>query len=103
MPGLLVTAILLAALMASPARAATRVYVGYAESNEIHVLQLDRQSGDLRVIEKVAIPGITKQWISTPRAVSPDRRFLYVAMRVETKLAVGFACDPASGRRTQAA
>ncbi len=77
MPGLLVTAILLAALMASPARAATLVYVGNAESNEIHVLQLDRQSGDLTVIEKVAIPGITKPGISTPMAVSPDRRFLY--------------------------
>jgi len=74
MPGLLVTAILLAALMASPARAATLVYVGNAESNEIHVLQLDRQSGDLTVIEKVAIPGITKPGISTPMAVSPDRR-----------------------------
>src|SRR5437867_3401459 len=45
MPGLLVTAILLAALMASPARAATLVYVGNAESNEIHVLQLDRMAG----------------------------------------------------------
>jgi len=98
MPGLLVTAILLAALMASPARAATLVYVGNAESNEIHVLQLDRQSGDLTVIEKVAIPGITKPGISTPMAVSPDRRFLYVGTRGEPKLAVGFAIDPASGR-----
>src|SRR3989441_10116396 len=98
MPGLLVTAILLAALMASPARAATLVYVGNAESNEIHVLQLDRQSGDLTVIEKVAIPGITKPGISTPMAVSPDRRFLYVGTRGEPKLAVGFAIDPVSGR-----
>src|SRR6266699_2933648 len=97
MPGLLVTAILLAALMASPARAATLVYVGNAESNEIHVLQLDRQSGDLTVIEKVAIPGITKPGISTPMAVSPDRRFLYVGTRGEPKLAVGFAIDLASG------
>src|SRR6266571_5559871 len=94
------TAILLvlAALMASPAAAATFVYVGNAESNEIHVLQLDRQSGDLTVIEKVAIPGITKPGISTPMAVSPDRRFLYVGTRGEPKLAVGFAIDPASGR-----
>src|SRR5438034_4251059 len=98
MPGLLVTAILLAALMASPARAATLVYVGNAESNEIHVLQLDRQSGDLTVIEKVAIPRITKPGISTPMAVSPDRRFLYVGTRGEPKIAAGFAIDPASGK-----
>src|SRR6267378_1695513 len=98
MPELLVTAILLAALMASPARAATLVYVGNAESNEIHVLQLDRQSGDLTVIEKVAIPGITKPGISTPMSVSPDRRFLYVGTRGEPKVAAGFAIDPATGR-----
>src|SRR5437879_12515527 len=96
MPGLLVTAILLAALMASPARAATLVYVGNAESNEIHVLQLDRQSGDLTVMEKVAIAGITKPGISTPMAVSPERRFLYVGTRREPKPAVASAIDPAS-------
>src|SRR6266571_3523638 len=94
------TAILLvlAALMASPAAAATFVYVGNAESNEIYVLQLDRQRGDLTVVEKVAIPGIEKPGISTPMSVSPDRRFLYVGTRGEPKLAVGFAIDPASGR-----
>src|SRR5262245_17402659 len=98
MRGLLAMAILLGALMASPARAATFVYVGNAETNEIHVLQLDRQSGDLTAIEKVPIPGITKPGISTPMAVSPDRRYLYVGTRGEPKLAVGFAIDSASGR-----
>ena len=38
-------------MMASPARAATFVYVGNAESNDLYVLQLDRQSGDLTVVE----------------------------------------------------
>src|SRR5947208_13700937 len=98
MPGLLVTAILLAALMASPARAATLVYVGNAESTEIHVLQLDRQSGDLTVIEKVASPGITKPGSSTPMAVSPDRRVLYVGTRREPTPAGEFAIEPDSGR-----
>src|SRR5262245_65432733 len=100
MPGLLVTAILLAALMASPARAATLVYVGNAESNDIYVLQLDRQSGDLTVVEQVPIPGITKPGISTPMAVSPDRRFLYVGTRGEPQVAAGVAIDPASGTLT---
>src|SRR5216117_3096855 len=96
----LLTAILLVlgALMASPAAAATFVYVGNAESNEIYVLQLDRQRGDLTVVEKVAIPGIEKPCISTPMSVSPDRRFLYVGTRGEPKVAAGFAIDQASGR-----
>src|SRR6058998_214604 len=85
-------------MMASTARAPTFVYVGNAESNEIYVMQLDRENGDLTVVEKVLIPGITKPGISTPMAVSPDRRFLYVGTRGEPKLAVGFAIDPASGR-----
>src|SRR5262245_17393971 len=85
-------------LMASPAGAATFVYVGNAESNEIYVLQLDRQSGDLTVVEKVPIPGIDKPGLSTPMSVSPDRRFLYVATRGEPKVAVGFAIDPTSGK-----
>ncbi len=96
----LLTAILLVlgALMASPAAAVTFVYVGNAESNEIYVLQLDRQRGDLTVVEKVAIPGIEKPGISTPMSVSPDRRFLYVGTRGEPKVAAGFAIDQASGR-----
>src|SRR2546429_6416533 len=98
MPGLLVTAILLAALMASPARAATLVYVGNAESNEIHVLQLDRQSGDLTVIEKVAIPGITKPGISTPMAVRPGRRVPFVRTPGQPKLAGGFSFEPSHRR-----
>src|SRR5688572_11870264 len=91
-------AIVLGALMAVPASAATFVYVGNADSNEISVLQLDRQSGDLTVVETVPIPGITKAGGSTPMAVSPDRRVLYVGTRGEPKIAAGFAIDPASGR-----
>jgi len=85
-------------MMASPVRAATFVYVGNAESNEIYVLQLDRQSGDLTVVEQVPIPDITRPGNSTPMAVSPDRRFLYVGTRGEPKIAAGFAIDPTSGK-----
>jgi len=94
-PGVVMAA---GAMMASPAGAATFVYIGNADSNEIYVLQLDRQSGDLTVVEKVPIPGITKPGTSTPMAVSPDRRFLYVGTRGEPRIAAGFAIDPASGR-----
>jgi 6-phosphogluconolactonase len=91
------------ALMVSPAGGATLVYVGNADSNEIYVLRLDRQSGDLTVVENVPIPGITKPGSSTPMAVSPDRRFLYVGTRGEPKIAAGFAIEPASGRLTHVA
>jgi 6-phosphogluconolactonase len=87
-----------ATMMVSTTRAATFVYVGSAESNEIYVLQLDRQSGDLTVAEKVLIPGITKPGASTPMAVSPDRRFLYVGTRGEPQIAAGFAIDSSSGK-----
>jgi 6-phosphogluconolactonase len=76
----------------------TFVYVGNAESNEVWVLALDRQGGDLTVVDKVVIPGITKPGSSTPMAVSPDRRILYVGTRGEPKIVAGFAIDPATGR-----
>ena len=90
-------------MLVTPVRAATFVYVGNAESNEIYVLQLDRQSGDLTLVEQVPIPGITKPGSSTPMAVSPDRRFLYVGTRGEPQVAAGFAIDPTSGRLTYVA
>jgi 6-phosphogluconolactonase len=87
-------------ITASRVRAGTFVYVGHADSNDIYVLQLDRQSGDLTVVQKVPIPGITKPGMSTPMAVSPDRRFLYVGTHHEPQIAVGFAIDPARGTLT---
>ena len=94
---LVATVSLGAMLMASPSGAATFVYVGNAESNEIYVLRLDRQTGDLTLVEKVPIPGIDKPGISTPMSLSPDRRILYVGTRGEPKIAAGFAIDPATG------
>ena len=44
----------------TPARAATLVYVGNADSNDINVLSLDPKSGDLTAVETVAVPGIIK-------------------------------------------
>jgi 6-phosphogluconolactonase len=93
----LLLAVVSGPMMASPARAATFVYVGNADSNEIYVLQLDRQRGDLTLVEKVAIPGIEKPGNSTPMALSPDRRVLYVGTRGEPKVAAGFKVDPANG------
>ena len=77
--------------------AATFVYVGNTDSNEISVLSMDRASGDLALVEKVPIPGVTKVGNSTPMAVSPDKKLLYAGTRGEPKIAAAFAIDPASG------
>ena len=86
-----------ATLMASAASAATFVYVGNTDSNEIIVLRLDPQSGELAPVERVTIPGVTKPGNSTPMAVSPDRKFLYAGTRGEPQIAAGFAIDPTRG------
>ncbi|TWT13528.1 beta-propeller fold lactonase family protein [Reyranella sp. CPCC 100927] len=96
-------ALVAAALAVPSARAATVVYVGNAESNEIYVLQLDPANGALSLIDKVALPGIAKSGPTSPMAVSPDRRFLYVGVRSEPFTVVGFAIDPASGKLTHTA
>lgn len=92
-----------ATLLAAPLSAATLVYVGNADSNDIHILRLDDASGELTLVEKVPIPGIATPGASTPMAVSPDHRTLYVGTRGEPKLVAGFAIDQASGRLTYVA
>lgn len=76
----------------------TFVYVGNAESNEVWVLALNRPGGDLTLVDKIGIPGVTQPGSSTPMAVSPDRRILYVGTRGEPKIVAGFAINPATGR-----
>jgi 6-phosphogluconolactonase len=80
------------------ASAATYVYVGNAGNSEITVLSLDPKTGDLTEVEKVAIPGITKPGGSTPIAISPNKKFLYVGLRGEPQVAAAFAIDGKSGK-----
>ncbi|MBY0319775.1 MAG: lactonase family protein [Reyranella sp.] len=93
-----VLAATLAMAAALPANAATFVYVGCTDSNEIHVLQLDPQNGNLTPVEKVTIPGITKTAGSTPMAMSPDRKILFAATRGEPMVAASFRIDPSTGK-----
>jgi 6-phosphogluconolactonase len=88
----------LALTVALPATAATFVYVGCTDSNEIHVLQLDPQNGNLTPVERVTIPGITKTAGSTPMAISPDKKILFAATRGEPMVAASFRIDPATGK-----
>src|SRR5262245_31424129 len=91
------------AVAALPAKATTFVYVGCTDSNEIHVLQLNPQNGDLTPVEKVTIPGITKTAGSTPMAISPDKKFLFAATRGEPMVAATFRIDPATGKLSHVA
>jgi 6-phosphogluconolactonase len=77
----------------------TVVYVSNAGSKEIFVFAMDRDSGDLAEIERAAVPGTDQPSpASIPMAVSPDRRFLYAALRTPPFPASSFAIDPATGR-----
>jgi 6-phosphogluconolactonase len=77
----------------------TVVYVSNAGSKEIYVLAMNRESGDLTLLDKVPVPGTDKPSPSSmPMAVSPGHRFLYAALRSDNFPASSFAIDPATGR-----
>lgn len=77
----------------------TVVYVSNAGGPEIHVLAMNRASGDVDLIEKISIPGVDKPSPSSmPMALSPDRRLLYAALRSEPFTVASFAIDPTSGK-----
>ena len=79
----------------------TVVYVSNAASKEIYVLAMNRDSGELTLVDKVPVPGTDKPSPSSmPMAVTPDRRFLYAALRSDTFPVSSFALDRASGRLT---
>lgn len=73
------------------------VYVGNADSNDIHVLRLDAGAGEIAPVAVTPIPGVVKAGGSLPLAISPDRRFLYAASRGEPLFAASFAIDPRTG------
>jgi 6-phosphogluconolactonase len=75
--------------------AATAVYVANADSREISILRMDRRTGALTAVDTVPVAGAVM-----PLAVSPDRRFLYAALRSEPFSYASFAVDRASGRLT---
>ena len=81
----------------SAASAATFVYVGNADSQDVTVLEL-KSSGDLAPVETTAVPGPAKPGGSLPLAVSPDKTRLYVGLRNEPYSAVTFAIDGKTGR-----
>jgi 6-phosphogluconolactonase len=74
----------------------TVVYVASAGTSEIHSFRLD-ESGVLAPLAVVPLPDVAEPGGSAPLAVSPDRRFLYCAIRSEPFRVAAFAIDPSSG------
>ena len=70
----------------------TLVYVSNVDSADISVLHMDAASGALVPARSVPVGGG-----SGPLAISPDRRFLYVARRSEPTAVLAFAIDGRSG------
>jgi len=71
------------------------VYVSCADSREIRVLRLDPEQGLLTALQAVPVPGRVM-----PMAVTPDRRFLFAALRSPPYSVASFAVDQASGMLT---
>jgi 6-phosphogluconolactonase len=88
---------LIGAFVMTAAQAGTFVYVGNAESSDVHVFALD-PSGGLAEVQKVPIPGLSKAGSSTPMALSPDKRVLHVGTRGEPLAVSSFAIDPKTGK-----
>jgi 6-phosphogluconolactonase len=94
-----VMAVLAPGVFLSSASAATFVYVGNADSQDVTILEL-KPGGDLTLVDDVAVPGPAKPGGSLPLAVSPDKKRLYVGLRNEPYSVVAFAIDARSGKLT---
>jgi 6-phosphogluconolactonase len=77
----------------------TTVYVSNAGSKDIHVLAMNRTSGEMTLIEKTPVPGTDKPSpASLPMAMSPDKRHLYAQLRSPPYPVSTFAIDRQTGR-----
>ncbi|MBC7575920.1 MAG: beta-propeller fold lactonase family protein, partial [Tardiphaga sp.] len=83
----------------SSAHAASFVYVGNADSQDITVLEM-KPDGTLKAVETVAVPGPSRPGGSLPLAISPEKDRLYAGLRNEPYSAVAFGIDAKSGRLT---
>ena len=92
-------AIWTAGVLMSSANAASFVYVGSSDSQDVTVLEL-KSNGDLTAVDTTAVPGPTKPGGSLPMALSPDKKRLYVGLRNEPYSVVTFTIDRKTGKLT---
>lgn len=82
-------------LMQGCATAPAVAYVSNADSKEISVLELDRTSGAVKLLQTVPVAGTVM-----PLALSPDKRTLYAALRSEPYTLASFRIDGSTGQLT---
>lgn len=77
----------------------TMAYVSNAETKDIYAFEMDPESGSLTLVDRTIVPGTElPSPTSLPMAVSPDRKFLYAALRSPPFAASSFRIDPGTGR-----
>jgi 6-phosphogluconolactonase len=96
--GLVAAAQMMALGSVRPAVAETFAYVGNADSNEVFVFGMDAKTGVMTLLQKAPFVGIEKPGASTPMAVSPDKRVLFVGVRSQPFTVISYAIDPESGK-----
>ena len=89
------SALTLACSMA--AVSATFVYVSNAEDGDIGMYRMNAATGELQAGARAPAGKLVM-----PMAVSPDRRFLYAAVRTKPYTVLAYAIDPATGALRQA-
>src|SRR3954469_19589007 len=77
--------------------AATFLYVGNADTNDISMFRLEPASGALTAVATIPIPDVSGIGPSTPMAISPDRRFMWVGNRFAPYQVAAFSIDPKTG------
>ena len=78
------------------ATAAAVAYVSNADSRDITVVKLDRAKGTVQAAQNVDTGGMVM-----PLALSPDKRFLYAALRSEPFAVASYAVDARTGALTR--
>jgi 6-phosphogluconolactonase len=77
----------------------TVVYVSNAGSKDIYCLAMNRDTGEMTMIEKIPVPGSEKTTpTSLPMTTSRDRKFLYAQLRSEPYPVSTFQIDHATGK-----
>lgn len=71
-------------------------YVANADSRDITVLRLDRAAGKVETLQTLPVGGTVM-----PMALSPDKRFLYAALRSEPYSVASFSIDSRTGQLTR--
>ena len=82
----------------TPVAAKTFVYVSNALDGEIEAYAMDTKTGALTGLGKTKAGKVVM-----PMAISPNKRFLYAAVRSEPFSVITYAIDPATGELTQKA